>query len=116
MVRCPLTNLPPAAVCGVQCAGLVTDGSVRDTAVLREYGFPVFSISTTPRQGPHVHQPWSCNTVISCGGVAVRPGRGVVQNKHSTDVESPPPPPRVCMSIHTGGKAHAPMSGDCLCW
>merc|ERR1719183_3106620 len=41
------------------CAGLVTDGSVRDTAVLREYGFPVFSHSTTPRQGPHVHQPWS---------------------------------------------------------
>ena len=40
-------------------AGLVTDGSVRDTAVLRGYGFPVFSHSTTPRQGPHEHQPWA---------------------------------------------------------
>jgi len=39
MVRRPLTNLPPPAIVyGVQCAGLVTDGSVRDTAVLREYG------------------------------------------------------------------------------
>jgi 2-dehydro-3-deoxyphosphogluconate aldolase/(4S)-4-hydroxy-2-oxoglutarate aldolase len=60
------------------CAGLVTDGSVRDTAVLREYGFPVFSISTTPRQGPHAHQPWECNGVISCGGVVVRPGDAIV--------------------------------------
>ena len=61
-----------------QCAGLVTDGSVRDTAVLREYGFPVFSHSTTPRQGPHVHQPWACNVVINCGGVAVRPGDAII--------------------------------------
>ena len=51
---------------------------MRDTGVLREYGFPVFSISTTPRQGPHVHQPWSCNTVINCGGVVVRPGDAIV--------------------------------------
>ena len=51
---------------------------MRDTGVLREYGFPVFSISTTPRQGPHVHQPWSCNTVINCGGVVVRPGDSIV--------------------------------------
>ena len=58
--------------------GLVTDGSVRDVGVLRDYGFPVFSISTTPRQGPHVHQPWSCNTVINCGGVVVRPGDAIV--------------------------------------
>jgi len=61
-----------------QCAGLVTDGSVRDTAVLREYGFPVFSISTTPRQGPHVHQPWECNGVITCGGIVVRPGDAII--------------------------------------
>ena len=28
------------------------------------------------------------------------PGRGGVENTHSTDFESPPPPPRVCTSIH----------------
>ena len=61
-----------------ECAGLVTDGSVRDTAVLRAYGFPVFSISTTPRQGPHVHQPWECNGVITCGGIVVRPGDAII--------------------------------------
>mmetsp|Transcript_20982 Transcript_20982/g.64558 ORF Transcript_20982/g.64558 Transcript_20982/m.64558 type:complete len:280 (+) Transcript_20982:83-922(+) len=58
--------------------GLVTDGSVRDTDELISYGFPVFSYSTTPRQGPAVMQPWECNGVICCGGVAVRPGDAVV--------------------------------------
>jgi len=33
------------------------------------------------------------------------PGTEVLENKHSTDVESlesppPPPPPRACMSVH----------------
>ena len=54
--------------------GLVTDGSVRDTDEIISYGFPCFSYSTTPRQGPAVMQPWECNGVINCGGVAVRPG------------------------------------------
>merc|ERR1712196_418767 len=58
--------------------GLVTDGSVRDTDEIISYGFPCFSYSTTPRQGPAVMQPWECNGVISCGGVAVRPGDCIV--------------------------------------
>jgi regulator of RNase E activity RraA len=61
-----------------QVGGLVTDvktdGSVRDTDELLNYGFPVFSYSTTPKQGPAAMQPWECNGVISCGRVAVRPG------------------------------------------
>ena len=40
-------------------AGLVTDGSVRDTAVLRGYGFGIFALISSPRQGPHEHQPWA---------------------------------------------------------
>ena len=34
-------------------------------------------------------------------------GKGGIQNKNSTDVESPPPPPRVCMKycIHPKGKS-----------
>jgi len=36
-----------------------------------------------------------------CGGL----GRGLIENKHSSDVESPPPPPYVCMSIHTQCKS-----------
>ena len=35
----------------------------------------------------------------------VAPGQGVLENKHSTDVESACCPPRFCMSIHTQGKS-----------
>ncbi len=61
-----------------QVGGLVTDGSVRDSGVLREYGFPVYSHSTTSKQGPALQQPWGVNEPISCGGVLVRPGDAIV--------------------------------------
>ncbi len=61
-----------------KAAGLVTDGSVRDSATLREYGFPVFAHSTTAKQGPAVMQPWAAQEVITCGGIVVRPGDAVV--------------------------------------
>ena len=58
--------------------GLVTDGAVRDSVALREYGFPVFSASTTAKQGPAEFWPWQVNDAIQCGGVLVRPGDAVV--------------------------------------
>lgn len=58
--------------------GLVTDGSVRDTDEILAYGFPTWSFSTTPKQGPAAMQPWECNGVISCGKVLVRPGDAVI--------------------------------------
>ena len=61
-----------------QAAGLVTDGSVRDSETLRTYGFPVYCHSTTAKQGPAVHWPWGVNEVIACGGITVRPGDAVV--------------------------------------
>ena len=41
------------------------------------------------------------------------PGRGTIERTHATDVEPPPSPPRVCMSIHIHtpeGKSLAPIS------
>jgi len=58
--------------------GLVTDGSVRDTDEIINYGFPCFAYSTTAKQGPAAMQPWSCNTVVKCGDVVVRPGDAIV--------------------------------------
>ena len=58
--------------------GLVTDGSVRDSNSLIEYGFPVYSASTTAKQGPAEFWPWQVNDAIQCGGVLVRPGDAVV--------------------------------------
>ena len=58
--------------------GLVTDGSVRDSNTLREYGFPVYSHSTTSKQGPALQQPWGVNEPISCGGILVIPGDAII--------------------------------------
>jgi regulator of RNase E activity RraA len=58
--------------------GLVTDGSVRDTDEIINYGFPCFAYSTTARQGPAAMQPWECNGVIAVSGVTVRPGDAVI--------------------------------------
>jgi len=58
--------------------GLVTDGSVRDTDEIINYGFPCFSYSTTARQGPAFMQPWKCNDVVSVGGISIRPGDAIV--------------------------------------
>jgi hypothetical protein len=61
-----------------EIGGLVTDGSVRDTDEIIDYGFPCFSYSTTARQGPAYMQPWKCNDVVCVGGVSVRPGDAIV--------------------------------------
>lgn len=58
--------------------GLVTDGAVRDSQSLREYGFPVFCAATTAKQGPAEFWPWQVNDCIQCGGVLVRPGDAIV--------------------------------------
>lgn len=61
-----------------EIGGLVTDGSVRDTDEIINYGFPCFSHSTTARQGPAAMQPWECNGVVSLSGTTVRPGDAVI--------------------------------------
>eukprot|EP00041_Stephanoeca_diplocostata_P029048 m.847422 g.847422 ORF g.847422 m.847422 type:complete len:637 (+) comp23484_c0_seq7:100-2010(+) len=58
--------------------GLVTDGSVRDTNAVSAYGFPVYSHSTTAKQGPATMQPWAVNDVVNVGGTVVRPGDVIV--------------------------------------
>lgn len=58
--------------------GLVTDGGVRDSLSLKEYGFPVYSASLTAKQGPAEFWPWQVNDAIQCGGVLVRPGDALV--------------------------------------
>ena len=40
----------------LELGGLVTDGSVRDTDEIINYGFPTFCHSTTAKQGPAAMQ------------------------------------------------------------
>ncbi len=58
--------------------GLVTDGAVRDSISLKQYGFPVYSAATTAKQGPAEFWPWQVNDAVQCGKVLVRPGDAVV--------------------------------------
>lgn len=59
-------------------AAIVTDGSVRDAAVVAAIGLPVFA------QGPHPsvlgrrHVAWDVDLVVTCGGSAVVPGDVIV--------------------------------------
>ena len=58
-------------------AGVVIDGSIRDTEELRELGFPVWAIGANPN-GPTKNIPGRINGPISCGGASVSPGDLIV--------------------------------------
>jgi len=62
----------------LEIGGLVTNGSVRDTDEVLNYGFPCFTHSTTACQGPAAMQPWKCNDLISLNGTVVRPGDAII--------------------------------------
>ena len=61
-----------------EIGGLVTDGGIRDSISLTEYGFPVYAPNKTAKQGPAEFWPWDVNLPIQCGGVLVRPGDYIV--------------------------------------
>jgi len=85
------------------------DGSDELRAVLEElllmglYGAPLHppptSSAAADAAGPTVFLARDTRPTGPALAAAAKAG-GVIENKHSTDVKSPPPPLRVCMSIH----------------
>lgn len=59
-------------------AGLVIDGSVRDTDQILELGFPVFCRGISIKGTTKAHADGSVNLPVSCGDVVVAPGDIVV--------------------------------------
>ncbi|CAL9642462.1 4-carboxy-4-hydroxy-2-oxoadipate aldolase [Streptomyces sp. enrichment culture] len=55
------------------CAGLVIDGAVRDVAVIRALGIPVFARAVTPA-GPYKDGPGELDVPVAIADVVVRPG------------------------------------------
>ncbi len=61
-----------------QIAGCIADSGVRDVALIREVGFPVWSRGITPRTGKLRAETMEINGPVSCAGVRVCPGDLVI--------------------------------------
>ncbi|MET3567171.1 2-keto-4-pentenoate hydratase/2-oxohepta-3-ene-1,7-dioic acid hydratase in catechol pathway/regulator of RNase E activity RraA [Leifsonia sp. 563] len=59
-------------------AGIVTDGGVRDLAVVASLGIPTYHNGPHPAVLGHKHVPWDTDVTIACGGAAVQPGDVIV--------------------------------------
>ena len=60
------------------CAGIVTDGGLRDTEGIAKTGLPAYHRRPSSPPSGIVHQPADLNLPIGCGGVAVFPGDIIV--------------------------------------
>jgi regulator of RNase E activity RraA len=60
------------------CAGVVSDGGVRDAWEIAEGGFPVYAKAVCPPNSTAAHRFIELNVPIGCGGVAVYPGDFIV--------------------------------------
>ena len=58
-------------------AGIIIDGCVRDSAVLREFDFPVYAKGVTPN-GPYKNGPGEMNFPVSFAGIIINPGDIIV--------------------------------------
>ncbi|HEY8281387.1 MAG TPA: fumarylacetoacetate hydrolase family protein [Leifsonia sp.] len=55
-------------------AGIVTDGGVRDLAVVASLDIPTYHAGGHPAVLGRKHVPWDADIPIACGGAAVEPG------------------------------------------
>ena len=60
------------------CAGIVTDGGLRDSEGIFKTGLPAYHRRPSSPPSPIAHHPADLNLPIGCGGVAVYPGDIIV--------------------------------------
>ncbi len=60
------------------CAGVVTDGGIRDAADIVETGFPVYAKAVCPPNSMMAHRFIELDVPVTCGRVAVYPGDFIV--------------------------------------
>jgi regulator of RNase E activity RraA len=71
------------------CAGIVTDGGLRDSEGILRTGLPAYHRRASSPPSPIVHQPIDLNLPIACGGVAVYPGDVIVGDRDGVVVIPP---------------------------
>ena len=59
-------------------AGVVSDGSYRDSPTIAELGLPAYAGAMNARTNKTIHHPLDIQQPIACGGVAVYPGDIIV--------------------------------------
>jgi 2-keto-4-pentenoate hydratase/2-oxohepta-3-ene-1,7-dioic acid hydratase in catechol pathway/regulator of RNase E activity RraA len=55
-------------------AGIVTDGAIRDSAVLAGLDIPVYHAAAHPAVLGRRHVPWDTDVAVACAGVTIQPG------------------------------------------
>ena len=63
------------------CAGIVTDGGLRDTEGVAKTGLPAYHQRPSSPPSPIAHHPLELQVPIGCGGVAVYPGDIIVGDR-----------------------------------
>ena len=71
------------------CAGIVTDGGLRDTDGVAKTGLAAYHRRPSSPPSPIAHRPFDLNLPIACGGVAVYPGDIVVGDRDGVVVIPP---------------------------
>ena len=59
-------------------AGIVTDGGVRDLAIVAALDIPTYHAGGHPAVLGRKHVPWDADITVACGGAAVQPGDVIV--------------------------------------
>jgi 5-oxopent-3-ene-1,2,5-tricarboxylate decarboxylase / 2-hydroxyhepta-2,4-diene-1,7-dioate isomerase len=55
-------------------AGVVTDGAIRDSAMLAGLDIPVYHAAAHPAVLGRRHVPWDTDVAVACAGVTIQPG------------------------------------------
>jgi regulator of RNase E activity RraA len=71
------------------CAGIVTDGGLRDTDGIFKTGLPAYCRRPSSPPSPIAHRPVDLNLPIGCGGVAIYPGDVIVGDRDAVVVIPP---------------------------
>jgi 5-oxopent-3-ene-1,2,5-tricarboxylate decarboxylase/2-hydroxyhepta-2,4-diene-1,7-dioate isomerase len=59
-------------------AAIVSDGGVRDAAVVAKVGIPTYAAGSNPAVLGRHHVPWEVDGTVACGGATVQPGDVIV--------------------------------------
>ena len=65
------------------CAGIVTDGGLRDTDGIFKTGLPAYHRRASSPPSPIAHHPCDLGLPVACGGIAVYPGDIIVGVKET---------------------------------